>query len=52
MIVGGGKSFPSFDDLGITTIEEAIGVDVAESRAIGPDNLIVCYPSNTRARMN
>lgn len=51
VIVGGGKSYPSFDDLGISTIEKAVGVNVFESRRLGQDTLIVCYPSAVASRM-
>jgi diaminohydroxyphosphoribosylaminopyrimidine deaminase/5-amino-6-(5-phosphoribosylamino)uracil reductase len=49
VILGGGGALPSFRDLGISAIEDAIGVTVAESRRIGGDTLIVCYPANALA---
>ena len=52
VIVGGGGSYPSFDDLGISTMENAIAVSVADSRKLGQDTLLVCYPSNTDSKEN
>jgi diaminohydroxyphosphoribosylaminopyrimidine deaminase/5-amino-6-(5-phosphoribosylamino)uracil reductase len=47
MILGGGKSFPSFEDLGINTMDKAIGLSVVKSRKIGQDLMIVSYPAET-----
>jgi diaminohydroxyphosphoribosylaminopyrimidine deaminase/5-amino-6-(5-phosphoribosylamino)uracil reductase len=52
VIIGGGESYPSFDDLGISNIEKAFGVDVVESRRLGQDTLIICYPSSEGQKEN
>ena len=48
IILGGGGSFPSFDDLSISSIEGAIRLKVVESHGLGQDTLIISYPSYPR----
>jgi len=52
VIIGGGESYPSFGDLGISNIEKAFRVDVVESKRLGQDTLIVCYPSGEGQKEN
>jgi diaminohydroxyphosphoribosylaminopyrimidine deaminase/5-amino-6-(5-phosphoribosylamino)uracil reductase len=49
VILGAGGSFPSFDNLDVSSVEQAIGVNIVENRMIQEDLLIVGYPSNIRS---
>ena len=48
MIMGGGDSYPSFRELGVTSIRDTVGVDVMESSSLGRDVLITGYPEYDR----
>ncbi len=46
VIIGGGSSYPSFDELGIKTIDEAVRVMNFDSIRLGGDMLMIGYPDN------